>query len=133
MLTYWTPVRGVLFGFVTVPKTSILDNSSLLTLHMKQAQLGCFLLPPSWPGMGSIKCLSTRQSRQSTGSDTGTIPHGSCHALLNMCFTSSILNCECVFLLSEYFLWRMCALSITILKQCTKNFFDHLTLLCRKL
>ena len=23
MLTYWTPVRGVLFGFVTVPKTSI--------------------------------------------------------------------------------------------------------------
>ena len=23
MLTYWTPVRGVLFGFVAVPKTSI--------------------------------------------------------------------------------------------------------------
>ena len=41
---------------------------------MKQAQLGCFLLPPSWPGMGSIKCLSTRWRGQSTGSGTGTIP-----------------------------------------------------------
>ena len=37
------------------------------------------------------------------------------------------------FLLSEYFLWRMCALSITMFKQCTKNFFDQLILLCRNL
>ena len=99
---------------------------------MKQLQLWHFLLPPSWPGMGSIKCLSTRQRGDSTGSGTGTIPHGCCHALLNMCFTSCILNCQCVVLPSEYFLWRICALSITMFKQCTKNFFDHLTLLCRK-
>ena len=106
------------------------DNASLLTLHTKQAWLGCFLLAPSWPGMGSIKCLSTRWRGES---GTGVIPCGCCHALLNMCFTSCILNCQCIVLLSEYFLWRICALSITMFKQCTKNFFDHLTLLHRKL
>ena len=92
---------------------------------MKQLWLGCFLLAPSWPGMGSMKCLSTRWRGQS---GTGAIPHGCCHALLNMCFTSCILNCQCIVLLSKYFLWRICALSITMFKQCTKNFFYHLTL-----
>ena len=121
------------FWVCNCPQNPASDNASLLTLHMKQVWLGCFLLPPSWPCMGSIKCLSTRQRGQSTGSGTGTIPHGCCHALLCMCFTSSILNCQCIILLSEYFLWRICALSITMFKQCTKNFFDHLTLLCRKL
>ena len=117
------------FWVCNCPPNQHLTMLSLLTLHMKQVQLGCFLLPP---GMGSIKCLSTRQRGQSTGSGTGTIPCGCCCALLNMCFTSCILTCQCIILLSEYFLWRICALSITMFKQCTKNFFDHLTLLCRK-
>ena len=47
--------------------------------------------------VGSIKCLSIRQRGQSTGSGTSTIPLGCCHALLNMCFTSSILSCQCIF------------------------------------
>ena len=95
------------------------DNASLLTLHMKQVQLGCFLLPPSWPGMGTMKCLLTRQRGETTGSGTSTIPCGCCHALLNMCFTSCILNCQCVVLPSEYFLWRICALSMTMFKHCS--------------
>ena len=114
MLTYWTPVTGVLFGFVTVPKTSMWQ-CLFADITYETSTAWVLLLPPSWPGMGSIKCLSTRQRGQSTGPGTGTIPCGCCHALLNMYFTSSILNCQCIFLLAEYFLWRMCALSITIL------------------
>ena len=121
------------FWFCNCPPKPASDNASLMTLHMKQVWLGCFLLPPSWPGMGAMKCLSTRQRGESTGSGTSTIPCGCCCALLNMCFTSCILNCQCVVLPSKYFLWRICPLSITMFKQCTKNFFDHLTLLCRKL
>ena len=127
-----TSKRGT-FWICNCPSKPAFDNASLLTLHMKQAQLGCFLLAPSWPGLGSIKCLSTRQRGQSTGPGTRIIPHSCCHPILNMYFTSSILNCQYISLLSEYFLWRMGAMSITIFKQCTKNFFDYLTLLCRKL
>ena len=121
-----------IFGFVTVPKPAS-DNALYADITYETSMTWVLSPTPSWPGMGSIKCLSTRWRGQSTGSGTGMIPCGCCHALLNMCFTSSILNCQCIFLMSEYFLWGICALSITMFKQCTKNFFDHLTLVHRKL
>ena len=127
MLTYWTPVRGVLFGLVTVPKTTIWQ--CLFADITCETSMAWVLSPTpflAWYGLNKVFI------NQAEGTVNKVwywyIPHGCCHALLNMCFTSSILNCQYIFLLSEYFLWRKCALSITMFKQCTKNFFDHLTL-----